>query len=117
MSELLNDTIPPSIALKWLALGLCMWEVSGSNKQDTKGLVHIYQDTWCLIQQYFSLNYFLSFSDVTREITLDEKFKRASIAGARRPYQHFVTLSDRELCESFQIYLQVREKCRSLLLS
>ena len=115
MSELLNDTIHLSIALKWLALGLGMWEVS--NKQDTKGLVHIYQDIWCLIQQYFSLSYFLSFSDVTREITLDEKFKRASIAGARRPYQHFVTVPDEGLCESLQINLQVTEKCRSLLLS
>lgn len=43
---------------------------------------------------------------VTREITLDEKFQRASIEGVRRPYRHSVTVPDSGLCKTFRIYLK-----------
>jgi len=64
-----------------------------------------------------NLSNFLYFSDVTREITLDERFQRATIVGEIRPYKHVVTVPDSGLCQSFKIYLQVTEKFRSLLLS
>jgi len=59
----------------------------------------------------------LYFSDVAREITLDERFQRASIADERRPYKHFVIVPDSGLCQSFKIYLKVTDKFRSLFLS
>jgi hypothetical protein len=77
----------------------------------------MYQGTWCLIQHYFSLSYFLSISDVTREITLGEKLQRASFAGEMRSYKHTVTVNKNEKCESFKIFLKVRENCRSFFIS
>lgn len=65
-------------------------------------------------ETHFNINVCLSYKgqdvhqslNVTREISLDERFQRASIEGEIRPYKHFVTIPDSGLCQSFKIHLQ-----------